>query len=132
MLDIETVLSTRRRSAHPLVSALILHPREIQALWSQNYDTGSCVVPVDRFQVLFTGFHHGDERSMIHDDSSAGTTEEPPNTQQEESCPTTPQNIAVTANPHHVRARGTQSHMNNTYDTSGGITIIVRPDTRVN
>ena len=27
-------------SVHP-VSALILHPREIQALWSQNYDTGS-------------------------------------------------------------------------------------------
>ena len=29
---------------HTAVSALILHPREIQALWSQNYDTGSYVV----------------------------------------------------------------------------------------
>ena len=27
------------------MSALILHPREIQALWSQNYETGSYVVP---------------------------------------------------------------------------------------
>ena len=37
-------LSTRRHPAHP-VSALILHPRELQALWSQNYGTGSYVVP---------------------------------------------------------------------------------------
>jgi len=29
---------------HTAVSALILHPIEIQALWSQNYDTGSRVV----------------------------------------------------------------------------------------
>ena len=35
---------TCRHPAHP-VSALLLHPREIQALWSQNYDTGSYVVP---------------------------------------------------------------------------------------
>ena len=35
---------TRRHPAHP-VSALILYPREIQALWSPNYDTGSYVVP---------------------------------------------------------------------------------------
>ena len=33
----------RRHPAHP-VSALILHPREIQALWLQN-DTGSYAVP---------------------------------------------------------------------------------------
>ena len=39
----ESVVSTRRHPTHP-VSALILHPREIQALWSQNYDTGSYVV----------------------------------------------------------------------------------------
>ena len=39
----ETVLSTRRHPAHP-VSFLILHPGEIQALWSQNYDAGSYVV----------------------------------------------------------------------------------------
>ena len=31
---------------HTQVSALILHPREIQALWSQSFDTGSYVVPV--------------------------------------------------------------------------------------
>ena len=36
--------STRRHPAHP-VSALILHPGEIQALWSPNYDTGRSVVP---------------------------------------------------------------------------------------
>ena len=35
-----TVLSTRRHPAHP-VSAKVLHPREIQALWPQNYHTGS-------------------------------------------------------------------------------------------
>ena len=40
----KTVLSTRRHPAHP-VSALILHPREIQALWSQNYDADSYAVP---------------------------------------------------------------------------------------
>ena len=33
---------TRRHPAQP-VSALILHPREIQALWSQNFDTGYVV-----------------------------------------------------------------------------------------
>ena len=38
-----TVLSTRRHPAHA-VSALI-HPREIQALWSQTYDAGSYVQP---------------------------------------------------------------------------------------
>ena len=32
------VQSTRRHPAHP-VSMLILHPRQIQALWSQNYGT---------------------------------------------------------------------------------------------
>ena len=32
----QTVLPTRRHPAHP-VSPLILHPREMQALWSQNY-----------------------------------------------------------------------------------------------
>ena len=32
--------STRRLPAHP-VSTLTNHPREIQALWSHNYDTGS-------------------------------------------------------------------------------------------
>ena len=37
-------LSTRRYPAHP-VSALILHPREIQGPRSHNYDTGSYVVP---------------------------------------------------------------------------------------
>ena len=34
----QTVLSTRRHQPHP-VSVPILHPREIQALWSQNHDT---------------------------------------------------------------------------------------------
>ena len=34
----ETVLSTGRHLAHP-VSVLILPPREIQALWSENHDT---------------------------------------------------------------------------------------------
>ena len=35
-------LCTRRHPAHP-VYALILHPREVQALWPQNYDTGRYV-----------------------------------------------------------------------------------------
>ena len=36
-------MSSRRHPTHP-VSALILYPTEIEALWSQNYDTGSDVV----------------------------------------------------------------------------------------
>ena len=43
VLHVKTVLSTRRHAAHPL-SSLILHPREIQAQWSQNYNTGSDVL----------------------------------------------------------------------------------------
>ena len=43
VLHIKPFLSTRRHPAHP-APALILHRREIQALWSQNYDTGSYVV----------------------------------------------------------------------------------------
>ena len=39
----QTVLSTRRHPAQP-VFVLILHLRETQALWSQNYDTSSYVV----------------------------------------------------------------------------------------
>ena len=44
---------TCRHPAHP-VSALLLHPREIQALWSQNYDTGSirCTYQVDSSTVV--------------------------------------------------------------------------------
>ena len=40
----ETVFFYSRHAAHP-ESALILHPREIQVLWSQTYDTGIYVVP---------------------------------------------------------------------------------------
>ena len=43
--------STRRHPAHA-VSALILRPGEIQALWSQNYDTGSYVVDSSTTWVL--------------------------------------------------------------------------------
>ena len=60
----KTVLSTRRHAAHP-VSALILHPREIQALWSQNYDTGSYVVPGRRQQ------YNAMPQHISHRDSSS-------------------------------------------------------------
>ena len=41
-ISYQTALSTSilRLPAHP-ASALTIHPREIQALWSQNHDTGS-------------------------------------------------------------------------------------------
>ena len=45
-----SVLSTRRQPAHPM-PVLIFHPRDIQALWYQHYDTGSNVVPA-RQQLL--------------------------------------------------------------------------------
>ena len=34
----QAVLSARQHAAHP-VSVVILHPREMRALWSQHYDT---------------------------------------------------------------------------------------------
>ena len=49
----KTVLLTRRHPAHP-VSALILHPKETQVLWSQSYDTGSAGAGCHRFLFSFS------------------------------------------------------------------------------